>query len=36
MTSESKLKADLKTVDPVWRQIRREAEVLAAWRKRSG
>ncbi|HUS54325.1 MAG TPA: serine O-acetyltransferase [Thermohalobaculum sp.] len=30
MTSESKLKPGLQTVDPVWRQIRQEAEVLAA------
>ncbi len=30
MTSESKLRADLKKVDPVWHQMRMEAEVLAA------
>ncbi len=30
MTSESKPKADLKAVDPVWNQIREEAEALAA------
>ncbi len=30
MTSKSKLKADLKKVDPVWHQMRMEAETLAA------
>ena len=30
MTSESKLKTDLKSVDPVWHQIREEAAALAA------
>jgi serine O-acetyltransferase len=30
MTSKKKHKADLKTVDPVWNQIRSEAEMLAA------
>jgi serine O-acetyltransferase len=30
MTSESRIKPNLKTVDPVWHQIRSEAEVLAA------
>ena len=30
MTSESKLKTDLKTVDPVWHRIRTEAETLAS------
>ena len=30
MASESKLKPDLKKVDPVWHQMRLEAEVLAA------
>jgi len=30
MSSESQLKFDLKTVDPVWHQIRLEAEALAA------
>ena len=29
MTSESKLKVDLKKVDPVWHQMRMEAQVLA-------
>jgi len=30
MTSDSKLKPDLKAVDPVWQQIRDEAQALAA------
>jgi serine O-acetyltransferase len=30
MTSDSKLKPDLKAIDPVWDQVRREAEALAA------
>jgi len=30
MSSDSQLKLDLKTVDPVWHQIRLEAEALAA------